>query len=82
MNYETPDVPLLTETADVDQLPENVVRAMRVWLNLSETERESLKQTTERFNGLHESGREQLREIIINVRTYPYETSCPYCGRS
>jgi hypothetical protein len=79
MTYETPDAPTATEY--IEQLPEKAVRALRVWLSLSQQEKDELKKAIDLFDSLPESGRHQLHEIVINVHTGPWGNPCPYCGR-
>jgi hypothetical protein len=80
MNYDTPDAQTATDM--IEQLPEKAIRAMRVWLTLSETERSELKKATELFESLAEPERQQLHDIVINVKTGPWGPVCPYCGRN
>jgi hypothetical protein len=70
-------------TADeyIEQLPETLLRALSVWLTLNSVERAELLKASELFDSLPEPGQQQLRDIIINVRTGPFGEGCPYCGR-
>jgi hypothetical protein len=84
MEYETLEPHDSTSaTADdyIERLPENVYRALSVWLSLSVAERDEVRKATEIFEGLSDPGRQKLSDIVIMVVTGPLETKCPYCGR-
>ena len=65
----------------IEQMPPDVLRALKVWLSLSESERAQLSEATEQIKGLSEDMRKRVPDIITNSPLGPYGKPCPYCGR-
>jgi hypothetical protein len=63
---------------EFQQLPDSVLRALNVWLGLSETERTELTGAIDLIGTLPY---DVVSDIIINVKTGPYNIPCSYCGR-
>ena len=65
----------------VEQQPDEVIRALKVWVSLSEGERGQFTQLLSQVKDLPKSDRERLPDIITNVPLGPWGKPCPYCGR-
>jgi hypothetical protein len=80
MNVQTRQIP---KTADeyLGQLPEGIIRALRVLQAMSSEDRTELLKANELIDNADDAARDRLRDIVINVKTGPYGDTCPYCGR-
>ena len=65
----------------LEQLPGNIIRALRVLRAMSDEDRTELLKANELIGSAPETRRDHLRNIIINVETGPWGDICPYCGR-
>jgi hypothetical protein len=65
----------------IEQMPPDLLRALKVWLSLSEAERAQLSEASAQIKSLPESERKRVPDIITNIPLGPYGKPCPYCGR-
>jgi len=65
----------------IEQLPDEVIRALKVWLSLSEADRGQLAEALEQVKTLTKSQHERLPDITKDVPLGPWGKPCPYCGR-
>jgi len=78
MTPENTQTTEMTSSPELQNLPENVLRAANVWLSFSDLERDQLTATLDLISKLPH---DVVKDIVINVRTGPYAPFCPYCGR-
>lgn len=57
MTYETPEFPSQTVENFVVQLPDNVTRAVRVWLSLTDAEKDELRKAIRLCDNLPDPGK-------------------------
>jgi hypothetical protein len=70
----------------LEQMPADVLRGLRVWLSLNDSERGLLGEAIEQVKQLPEPDRKRLPTtilptIITNIPLGPFGKPCPWCGR-